>query len=184
MVVVMKGDEKLGRFMSMVLRHKPESIGIVLDEYGYADVKQLLKAMKEHGKYIDMATLERIVAENDKKRYSFNKDHTKIRASQGHSISVDLQLEQKIPPKVLYHGTAERFLESIQKKGLLKMSRQYVHLSKDIQTAVKVGQRHGKAVVLNVDAEKMVKDGFCFYLSDNGVWLCEKVPCQYLNIEL
>ena len=180
----MKGDEKLGRFISMVLRHKPESIGIVLDEHGYADVKELLKAMNEKGKSIDMAILERIVAENDKKRYSFNQDHTKIRANQGHSITVDLQLQQKIPPKILYHGTATRFLESIQKRGLLKMSRQYVHLSKDIQTAVKVGQRHGKVVVLNVDAEKMVKDGYCFYLSDNGAWLCEKVPYQYLSIEL
>lgn len=180
----MKGDEKLGRFISMVLRHKPESIGIVLDEHGYADVKELLKAMNEKGKSIDMAILERIVAKNDKKRYSFNQDHTKIRANQGHSIAVDLQLQQKIPPKILYHGTATRFLESIQKRGLLKMSRQYVHLSKDIQTAVKVGQRHGKVVVLNVDAEKMVKDGYCFYLSDNGVWLCEKVPYQYLSIEL
>ncbi|NDO47650.1 RNA 2'-phosphotransferase [Clostridium sp. MD294] len=180
----MKNDEKLGRFISMVLRHKPESIGIVLDEYGYTDVKELLKAMNEKGKYIDMAMLERIVAENDKKRYSFNKDHTKIRANQGHSVAVDLQLKPKIPPKILYHGTATIFLESIQKKGLLKMSRQYVHLSKDIQTAVKVGQRHGKVVVLNVNAEKMVKHGYQFYLSDNGVWLCEKVPCQYLSVEL
>lgn len=180
----MKHDERLGRFMSMVLRHKPESIGITLDEYGYADVKELLEAMNIHGKCIDMTILERIVAENDKKRYSFNEDHTKIRASQGHSISVDLQLKQKTPPKILYHGTAKRFLESIQKEGLLKMSRQYVHLSKDVQTAVKVGQRHGEVVVLHIDAEKMVKDGYCFYLSDNGVWLCEKVPCQYFSIEL
>ncbi len=176
----MKKEENLGRFISIVLRHKPESIGITLDEHGWADVDTLIKAMNEHKKYIDRAMLEKIVAENDKKRYSFDKNHCKIRANQGHSIPVNLELKKKIPPEILYHGTATRFLENIQKSGILKMGRQYVHLSKDMQTASKVGQRHGKVIVLKVDTKKMVQDGYDFYLSKNGVWLCKTVPPQYL----
>ncbi len=176
----MKKEENLGRFISMVLRHKPESIGITLDEHGWADVEALIKAMNAHGKYINKVMLEKIVAENDKKRYSFDESHSKIRANQGHSIAVNLELEKKIPPEILYHGTATRFLESIQKSGLLKMGRQYVHLSKDVQTATKVGQRHGKVIVLKVDTKKMIQDGYDFYLSKNGVWLCDTVPPQYL----
>ena len=177
----MKKDESLGRFISMILRHKPEIIGITLDEYGYADVNELISAMNKHKKYIDRMTLERIVTENDKKRYSFNENHTKIRANQGHSITVNLELDKKVPPEILYHGTAIRFLESIQKSGLQKMSRQYVHLSKDIKTAIKVGKRHGNVVVLKVYAKKMFENGYDFYLSKNGVWLCDKVPCEYLE---
>ncbi|MEY8320998.1 RNA 2'-phosphotransferase [Lachnospiraceae bacterium 46-61] len=177
----MKKDENLGRFMSMVLRHKPETIGITLDEYGYVDVKELINAMNKYKKYIDMVTLERIVAENDKKRYSFNENHTKIRANQGHSVAVNLELDKKVPPEILYHGTAKRFLESIQKSGLQKMSRQYVHLSKDIKTAIKVGKRHGNVVVLKVYAKKMFENGYNFYLSKNDVWLCDKVPYEYLE---
>ncbi len=176
----MKKEENLGRFISMVLRHKPESIGITLDEHGWADVEALIKAMNAHGKYINKVMLEKIVAENDKKRYSFDENHSKIRANQGHSIAVNLELEKKIPPEILYHGTATHFLESIQKSGLLKMGRQYVHLSKDVQTATKVGQRHGKVIVLKVDTKKMIQDGYDFYLSKNGVWLCDTVPPQYL----
>ena len=176
----MKKEENLGRFISMVLRHKPESIGITLDEHGWADVEALIKAMNAHGKYINKVMLEKIVAENDKKRYSFDESHSKIRANQGHSIAVNLELEKKIPPEILYHGTATRFLESIQKSGLLKMGRQYVHLSKDVQTATKVGQRHLKVIVLKVDTKKMIQDGYDFYLSKNGVWLCDTVPPQYL----
>lgn len=177
----MKKDENLGRFMSMVLRHKPETIGITLDEYGYVDIKELINAMNKYKKYIDMVTLERIVAENDKKRYSFNENHTKIRANQGHSVAVNLELDKKVPPEILYHGTAKRFLESIQKSGLQKMSRQYVHLSKDIKTAIKVGKRHGNVVVLKVYAKKMFENGYNFYLSKNDVWLCDKVPYEYLE---
>lgn len=176
----MKKEENLGRFISMVLRHKPESIGITLDEHGWADVEALIKAMNAHGKYINKVMLEKIVAENDKKRYSFDENHSKIRANQGHSIAVNLELEKKIPPEILYHGTATHFLESIQKSGLLKMGRQYVHLSKDVQAATKVGKRHGKVIVLKVDTKKMIQDGYDFYLSKNGVWLCDTVPPQYL----
>lgn len=178
----MKQHEKLGRFLSLILRHHPETIGITLDEYGWADVKQLLQNMNEHGKNINMKILETIVAENDKQRYSFNEDHSKIRANQGHSINVNLQLASKIPPDILYHGTAKRFLNSIAKTGLQKMTRQYVHLSKDIPTALKVGQRHGNAIVLKVNAKQMHQKGYTFYLSQNGVWLCDAVPPQYLEI--
>ena len=138
--------------------------------------------MNRVGKNIDMNILERIVKENNKQRYSFNEDHTKIRANQGHSIEVYIDFEEKIPPKTLYHGTAERFLESIKKTGINKMERLYVHLSKDEETAITVGKRHGKPIVLKIDTEKMLKDGYKFYLSENNVWLCEDIPWKYVRI--
>ena len=144
-------DAKLGKFLSLVLRHKPETIGITLDKNGWADVKELIEKVKLSERYIDMEILERIVRENNKKRYSFNEDKTKIRASQGHSIEVELNLKKMTPPKILYHGTATRFLESIKEKGILKMNRQYVHLSMDIETARNVGQRHGEVIILPID---------------------------------
>ncbi len=177
-----KEDIRLGKFISLVLRHNPQTIGISLDEQGWADVGQLIEAMQRAGKNIDQTILERIVAENEKQRYAFNENHTKIRANQGHSISVDLHLEPKQPPKLLYHGTATRFLKSIQKQGLKKMTRQYVHLSDEKQTALSVGQRHGSPVVLKVYAHKMYQKGYRFYLSQNHVWLCEEVPWAYLEI--
>lgn len=176
-----QNEEKLGRFLSFVLRHHPEKIGITLDEYGWAEVQTLIKQMNLHGKTIDIQTLENIVAQNNKKRYSFNENHTKIRANQGHSIAVNLQLQQKTPPNILYHGTSANSLTSIFQSGLKRMSRQYVHLSKDVETAMDVGKRHGKAVVLKIDAFKMHQDGHPFYLSENGVWLCNTVPVQYLE---
>ncbi len=177
-----KEDIRLGKFISLVLRHNPQTIGISLDEQGWADVGQLIEAMQRAGKNIDQTILERIVAENEKQRYAFNENHTKIRANQGHSIAVDLHLEPKQPPKLLYHGTATRFLKSIQKQGLKKMTRQYVHLSDEKQTALSVGQRHGSPVVLKVYAHKMYQKGYRFYLSQNHVWLCEEVPWAYLEI--
>ena len=146
-------DAKLGKFLSLILRHKPETIGITLDKNGWADVKELIEKVKLSERYIDMEILERIVRENSKKRYSFNEDKTKIRASQGHSIEVELNLKEMTPPKILYHGTATRFLESIKEKGILKMNRQYVHLSMDIETARNVGQRHGEVIILPIDIE-------------------------------
>ncbi len=177
-----QNDIRLGKFISLILRHKPETIGITLDEQGWADVEELIKAMKKAGKEIDKKKLECIVAENEKQRYIFNENHTKIRANQGHSIAVDLQLEQKQPPEILYHGTATRFLESIKKEGLKKMTRQHVHLSKEKQTAVYVGKRHGRPVVLKVYAKKMYQKGHHFYLSENGIWLCDAVPWEYLEV--
>ena len=143
---------KTSRFISLILRHKPETVGISLDEHGWADVKELIDGINASGKYhIDIATLEEIVRTDEKQRYSFNDDHTLIRANQGHSIPVDVEPEEKIPPDVLYHGTGEKYVTSIERHGLIPKSRLYVHLSSDIETAEKVGQRHGKPVVYTVD---------------------------------
>ncbi len=177
------GDVKLGRFLSLVLRHNPDAAGIVLDEHGWADVQDLLGGVRRSGRQIDMETLERIVRENNKQRYSFNEDHTKIRANQGHSIPVDVELTATQPPRYLYHGTAARFLAAIQREGIKKMTRQYVHLSGDFQTAMEVGRRHGAPAVIAIDAEAMSHDGEIFYLSENGVWLCEYVAPRYFLAE-
>lgn len=174
------GDIKLGKFISLILRHQPSVVGISLDENGWADVSELIAGINRSGRQIDLSILERIVAQNDKQRYCFNQDHTKIRANQGHSISVDIQLQQKKPPALLYHGTATAFLKSIAKDGIKKQSRQHVHLSKDKRTAVDVGIRHGIPAVLTIDAEKMSQDGYLFYLSQNGIWLCDYIPPNYI----
>ena len=174
-------DVKLGRFLSLVLRHNPLAAGIALDEHGWANVEELLAGVRRTGRHIDMDTLERIVRENNKQRYSFNEDHTKIRANQGHSLAVDVELKQEDPPQYLYHGKADRFLAAIQREGIQKMSRQYVHLSGSYQTAVEVGRRHGFPVVITIDAKAMVQDGIHFYLAENGVWLCEDVPPKYFR---
>ncbi len=172
-------DVKLGRFLSLVLRHNPGAAGITLDEHGWADVNELLAGVNRAGRKIDMDTLERIVRENNKRRYSFNGDHTRIRANQGHSISVDVELKEAEPPRYLYHGTASRFLPAIQREGIRRMSRQYVHLSGEFETAVAVGRRHGNPVVITIDAAAMRRDGITFYCSENGVWLCEHVEPKY-----
>lgn len=179
-----KQDIALGKFLSLILRHHPDSIGIKLDENGWADVGELLRGMKRAGHSIDNDTLERIVKENEKKRYSFNEDHTKIRANQGHSLKINMEFTPKEPPELLFHGTASRFLADIRKKGITKQSRQYVHLSADEKTAVSVGIRHGVPVVLKIDTKRMGKDGCVFYLSENGVWLCDYVAVKYiLNLD-
>lgn len=172
-------DVRLGRFLSLVLRHDPGAAGISLDEHGWADVEQLLAGVTHTGRKIDMATLERIVRENNKQRYSFNEDHTKIRANQGHSIQVDVEPREAEPPQYLYHGTAARFFRAIQEAGIQKMDRQYVHLSSDFDTAMAVGRRHGIPLVITIDAQAMVRDGVKFYRSENGVWLCERVGPEY-----
>ena len=172
-------DVKLGRFLSLILRHNPQAAGITLDEHGWANVEELLAGVRRTGRHIDIVTLERIVRENNKQRYSFNGDHTKIRANQGHSIPVDVELKEAEPPQYLYHGTAARFWDSIQQEGIQKMSRQYVHLSSSYQTALEVGRRHGSPVVITIDAKAMAQDGASFYLAENGVWLCEQVSPEY-----
>ena len=172
-----KIDARLGRFLCLVLRHHPEAAGISLDAYGWADVGALLQGVCDAGWQIDMETLDRIVQKDNKQRYSFNKDRTKIRANQGHSIQVDVELRKVQPPQYLYHGTAARFLPAIRTNGIRKMNRQYVHLSPDYQTAVAVGRRHGSpVVVLRIDAGAMAQNGMAFFRSENGVWLCEYVP--------
>ena len=170
------------RFISLILRHKPEIIGITLDEHGWANVKDLIEGIKKT-RPIDMDMLEEIVRTDNKQRYSFNEDKTLIRANQGHSIPVDVELKKAVPPDILYHGTGEKYVSSIDKEGLLPKSRLYVHLSKDEETAVNVGKRHGKPVIYKVDARKMQEDGFEFFLSVNGVWLTKEVPVRYLTKE-
>ena len=171
---------KTSRFISMILRHKPGVIGITLDEHGWANVSELVEGVnKVHP--LDMETLEEIVRTNEKQRFSFNEDKTKIRANQGHTIPVDVELDEKDPPEVLYHGTGEKYVESIDCTGLVPRQRLYVHLSTDKEMAAKVGQRHGKLVVYRVNSGQMAKEGFIFYLSVNGVWLTKAVPVQYLE---
>lgn len=173
-------DKNTSKFISLILRHKPESIGISLDEHGWASVDELIAGVnKTHS--LDMEILERIVAEDEKQRYSFNEDKTLIRANQGHSIPVDVELEEVCPPEVLYHGTGEKYTSSIDKQGLIPKSRLYVHLSDDEETARKVGQRHGKPVIYTVKSGEMHRDGILFYRSLNGVWLTKAVPVKYLE---
>lgn len=170
----------ISRFLTKVLRHEPEIIGITLDEHGWADVSELLEKMP--GRYqVTMEILEEVVRKNDKQRYSFNGDKTRIRANQGHSIPVDVELEKAEPPEFLWHGTGEKHVNSIDKQGLLRMKRLHVHLSKDVETAKKVGRRHGKPYLYRVLSGEMARDGYDFYLSVNGVWLTKKVPVRYLE---
>lgn len=170
---------KKSKFLSWVLRHKPEEVGLKLDPCGWANVEELLEAMR-----FDPEILREVVETNDKKRFSFNEDGTRIRANQGHSIMVDLGLEPVGPPPILYHGTAEKNIHNIMMRceGLQKRGRQYVHLSEDQETAIKVGQRHGKVVVLTIRACHMVEHGFQFFLSENGVWLTDHVPSEYIDM--
>lgn len=174
---------KISTFMSLVLRHKPQEIGLILDENGWISVEEFIYQMNAYGNTITLEILKHIVETNDKKRFAFNEDGTKIRASQGHSVSIDLDLTPQIPFDYLYHGTVNKFLESIKKEGLKKMSRQHVHLSKDKETAIKVGSRRGIPVILIVNTKQMHEDGYKFYLSENGVWLCDEVPVKYINFK-
>lgn len=173
---------QLSKFLSLILRHKPQTIGILLDKNGWANVDELIAKMNVHGTKIDMQLLEYVVENNNKKRYAFNDDKTLIRASQGHSIEVDLEYEPQIPPDVLYHGTGEKNVQSILKFGIKKMKRHHVHLSSDVETAVKVGKRHGNPVVFVVHSKEMHNEGFVFYISENGVWLTEFVPKEFVEL--
>lgn len=176
--------ERLSKFISMILRHKPQVIGITLDEHGWANVNELIKGINETGEEVEFskATLEKIVKTDKKQRYSFSQDKTLIRANQGHSIPVDVELEKKEPPKVLYHGTGVKSVKAIQEQGLLPMERLYVHLSINVKTATNVGKRHGTPVIFKVNAEQMQKDGYDFFQSVNGVWLTKEVPTKYLEL--
>jgi putative RNA 2'-phosphotransferase len=171
----------ISKFLSLVLRHKPETIGIQLDENGWTDVELLLERSNSYGINFDKDILKHIVATNSKKRFAFNDNLDKIRASQGHSINIELGYTHQKPPEILYHGTGDKSVESILEKGLEKRNRQQVHLSSDVETAIKVGQRHGKPFVFKVLAEQMYNDKFEFYRSDNGVWLTDNVPTKYLK---
>lgn len=170
---------KLSRFLAYILRHNPSAVGITLDEHGWANVDGLIISVQNAGRNINIKILEEIVASDEKGRFSFNEDKSKIRASQGHSFLVDLELEEETPPDILYHGTAEKYIESIRKKGIEKRNRNFVHLSLNESTAIKVGARHGNPVILEIDAGRMYNDGYKFYLSTNGVWLTKFVPFEY-----
>ena len=172
---------KTSKFLSLVLRHQPEIIGLQLDEQGWATVDELLRCSQHGPQPLTQGLLDEIVRTNDKQRFAFSSDGLRIRANQGHSIEVDLALSPLEPPEVLYHGTAERNIVSIRQKGLIKGQRQHVHLSRDEQTATKVGQRHGKPIVLTVRAGEMHRQGHLFYRSDNGVWLTDHVPPQFIS---
>ena len=176
------GLTETSKFLSLILRHKPEVIGISLDEHGWAEVDKVIAGIGKTRKF-DRRMLEEIVRTDGKQRYSFNEDKTLIRANQGHSIPVDVQRDVTEPPDILWHGTGEKYVSSIEKSGLLSKGRLYVHLSGDAETARRVGQRHGKAVIYKVLAGKMREDGYTFYRSVNGVWLTEKVPVRYLERE-
>ena len=171
----------LSRYLSLILRHKPESIGITLDGHGWANVNDLIAGISKNNPGFDMDILEEIVRTDNKQRYSFNPDKTLIRANQGHSIPVDVELPEVKPPELLFHGTGEKYVRSILQQGLISKSRLYVHLSKDIDTAIKVGKRHGKEVIFQVSTGQMYRDGYKFYLSVNGVWLTKEVPGKYLQ---
>lgn len=173
-------ENEISKFIALILRHKPETVGITLDEHGWANADELVAGIAKTLPFT-MERLEEIVASDEKKRYAFNEDKTLIRANQGHSVPVDVELEETIPPDVLYHGTAEKYVASIDARGLAPKSRLYVHLSADRETAVKVGKRHGTPVVYTVAAGEMVKDGFKFYRSVNGVWLTKEAPVKYLE---
>jgi putative RNA 2'-phosphotransferase len=174
---------KISKYLSKHLRHQPERIGIKLSPGGWVAVKDLLAACKSNQFPISRDELDEVVANNDKQRFSFDETGTFIRANQGHSVDIDLQLESVVPPDVLYHGTGHKAVESILQTGLCKMSRHHVHLSKDIATATTVGARHGKPVVFVVDAAAMYQAGYTFYCSDNGVWLVDSVPPEYLRLD-
>lgn len=171
---------KVSKFLSLVLRHKPEEIGLQLDAQGWADVETLIQLANSRGRQLTRPLLEHVVAENDKQRFAFSPDGQRIRANQGHSVAVDLALPPATPPAVLYHGTATRFVASIRTVGLNAGNRRHVHLSQDVATAAKVGQRHGQPIVLEVQAQEMATAGHQFFLSDNGVWLTERVPVAFI----
>lgn len=177
---------KLSKFLSLVLRHNPQTIGMTLDDNGWVSVDELICQMGKHGKAIDFATLEDVVNNNNKQRFAFNEDKSKIRANQGHSLTVDLGYQSKLPaqvPSTLYHGTATRFVDNIYAVGAIsKMQRQHVHLSANLDTASAVGKRHGKLAIFTIDTQAMMANGHKFYQADNGVWLTDSVPVQFIQL--
>lgn len=175
---------KVSKFLSYILRHNPDDIGLELDEKGWANINDLIHKACKSGKLttLDPILIQTIVEKSDKKRFAISEDGLYIRANQGHSLKVDLQLEPIEPPELLYHGTATRFLDTILKEGLKSQQRQYVHLSNDIETADTVGKRYGKPVILTIKSLDMYEHGYKFYQAKNGVWLAGSVPHEYIFI--
>jgi putative RNA 2'-phosphotransferase len=179
--IVVANLAHLSKFLSLVLRHKPETIGLHLDAEGWADVDAMIVKARTANVELNADIIREIVRTSDKQRFKLSDDGRRIRANQGHSINVDLSLSPATPPEQLYHGTAAKTVAAILDQGLKKMSRQHVHLSLDADTARKVGRRHGKAVVLTVAAVRMVDDGHVFFRSENGVWLTDHVPARFIE---
>jgi putative RNA 2'-phosphotransferase len=179
----MKGERlvRISKYLSRHLRHEPERLGLELAPGGWVGVDELLRACAREGFPFSREELEEVVARNDKRRFSFDETGARVRANQGHSVEVDLQLERAEPPAVLYHGTGAGSADAVAAEGLKRMSRHHVHLSADAETARRVGARHGRPVVFEVDSARMAADGHDFYLSANGVWLVERVPAEYLR---
>lgn len=177
-----KRSSNTSRLLSLVLRHKPETINLTLDEAGWAEVDHLLQRLEAHGHPTDHESLKEMVKTNNKQRFAFNDDMTKIRANQGHSIDIDHGYMPVEPPEILYHGTAEKSVQSILTSGLEKRNRHHVHLSEVLETAISVGKRHGAPVILEVKARLMYQQGYEFYCSENQVWLTEEVPAEFLAV--
>lgn len=173
---------EISRYLSYILRHNPSAAGVTMDEHGWVDVVELVSGVCNRYPHFGYHILKLIVDMDEKQRYSFNEDHTKIRANQGHSINVDVELEACEPPLVLYHGTGKKYTSSILESGLIPKSRLYVHLSSDIETALNVGKRHGEPVIYIINTAQMYRDGYEFFLSKNGVWLTKEVPIEYMDI--
>ncbi|KAA8998185.1 RNA 2'-phosphotransferase [Affinibrenneria salicis] len=172
---------EVSKFLSYVLRHQPEAIGLLLDSEGWADISKLITCAAQKGKKLDLTIIRDVVNTSDKKRFSISDDGLRIRAVQGHSSrQVDIAYSEKIPPFYLYHGTATRFVTSIRESGLIAGSRQYVHFSADKVTALAVGQRHGKPAILRINAMSMYEDGLKFFQAENGVWLTSVVPVRFI----
>ncbi len=173
---------QLSKFLSLILRHRPDSIGLTLDHQGWANIEELVQKGNNTGTQFGREDLLYVVENSNKKRFSISYDGLRIRAAQGHSVPVELGLSPQKPPSVLYHGTAVQFVESILSEGLKPQNRQHVHLSVDVATAYRVGQRHGKPIILEVQALPMHAVGFIFYIADNGVWLTDHVPADFLAL--
>ncbi len=177
----MKDLKNISKLLSLVLRHKPEEIGVTMDANGWVSVDELIEKCNINKVSLDFDTLEEIVITSDKQRFAFNDEYTKIRANQGHTVNVDLEFTATKPIEFLYHGTVVKYMDGIKLNGLQKMQRLHVHLSKDLETAIKVGSRRGKPIILKIHALKMYEKGYEFYLSKNGVWLCDHVPTEFIE---
>ncbi len=175
-----KNSKKISKYFSYILRHKPESIGLVLNESGWAEIQDLIR--KTGNFELNREIVELVVETDEKQRFCISNDGLYIRANQGHSIEIDLELQSLEPPETLLHGTAERFLDAIYKEGLKKMNRHHVHLSISETVAKSVGARYGKPVLLSISAQKMYEDGYLFYKSANNVWLVDSVPLEYIQV--
>ncbi len=172
---------KTSKLLSFLLRHDPQSMGLTLDNQGWAKLDELIECLNKNGKNLNRELIYQVVAQNDKQRFMLSSNRLKIRANQGHSLKIDLALDSAEPPEYLYHGTALRFMESIQAQGILPLGRQHVHLSHTQKTALSIGKRHGKPIVLIIEAGKMRREEFVFYQSANGIWLTGKVPSEYFS---